>query len=324
MDRTRRNFIRSAAVLSAIGLYTNTSWASDFPVRPITIVNPYQAGGGTDVLARALASELTKVIGQSVIVDNRPGAATTIAAAYVARAPADGYTLLLSQSQHAIVPTFMRSLPYDFLTDFAPIIILGESPFYLLIRPNQGIKDLEHFLTVLKSKGESMNYGSAGQGSIPHLVGESLNQALKTKVLHIPYPGVAPALSALLGGQVDFVFGDASTLPMIESGKVVALAATSKKRSPLFPQLPALGEIIPDSNFVNWIGLEAPLGTPESTIKKIHDSVRLVLQSPEILERYKQAARQMVPLKTEEITAFKAKEMQRYQRIAQEAGLKME
>ena len=298
--------------------------AQAFPARPVTIVNPYPAGGGADNAARLLAKELSEEWKQPVLVENKPGAGTTIAAAFVARAPADGYTLLLSSTQHAIAPAVFKRLPYNYLTSLTPIAIVTDSPFFLVVRPDRGINSVNELVAELKKSGSTMNYGSSGPASLPHLAGALLNQLTDAKAAHIPYAGTAPALTGLLGGQVDYMFADNSVIPNIQAGKVKAIAVSSAGRSPVFPNVPSMNEAIGNFELTVWTGLEAPEGTPPSVVAKINEAVYRALKLPAMVKAYADSSRQVVTVTPPQFAEFKSAEVQKYQRIAKEADLKAE
>jgi len=298
--------------------------AQAYPARAVTLINPYPPGGGADIVARAIAKELGEQWKQPVLVDNKPGAGTTIAAAYVARAPADGYTLLLSTTQHAVAPALFKSLSYDFLTSLAPIAIVSDSPFFLVVHPDKGASSVSDLLGKLKQSGASMNFASSGPGSLPHLAGAYLNQFTNATATHVPYSGTAPATTALLGGQVDYLFADTSVLPHIGAGKARALAATSPARTPVLPNVPALSESLPGFALTVWTALEAPAGTPRPVLEQINAAVYKALATPALARQFTDNARTVVKFTPEQFAAYKAQEVQKYQKLAREAGLKAE
>src|SRR5690606_35230687 len=208
---------RSAVALCMAGgaLLPAAQAAETFPTRAVTMIVPYPPGGGADILARTVAKYLSEEWKQPVIVDSKAGGGTTIAAAYVARAQPDGYTLLLSVTQHAIAPTLMKELSYDYLKDLQAVALLTDSPFILTTQTDSPIKDFPDLMKRLKENRAKMNFGSSGPASIPHLAGEVLNDEAGTKATHIPYAGTAPTMTALLGGQVDYLFADTSALPFV-------------------------------------------------------------------------------------------------------------
>jgi tripartite-type tricarboxylate transporter receptor subunit TctC len=321
---TRRQLLQAAAAAAFTSALGVARAQGTFPSRPVTVVNPYPAGGGADVVARLVARDLSQEWGQPVIVENRPGAGTTIAAAHVARTPADGHTLLLSTTQHAIAPAIFKSLPYDYLTAFSPIAILSDSPFFLVVRPDRGLNTVEELVRELKQKGSSMNFGSSGPGSLPHLAGALMNQLTGANAAHVPYTGTAPALAALLGGQVDYLFADTSALPNIQGGKAKAIAVSSGNRSAVLPAVPAVRETLPGFEMTVWTALEAPAGTPQTVIDRIHESVYKVLRTPSMAKLFAENSRQVVVVTPAQFAAYKQSEVQKYQKLAREAGLKVE
>ena len=297
--------------------------AQTFPSRPITVVNPYPAGGGADNLIRALATHLSQDLGQPVLVENRPGAGTTIAAAYVAKAKPDGYTLLLSSTQHAIAPLLFKNLPYDYLSQLDPIATLSFSPFILISPNNSEYKSLPLLIQGLKKNAGRMNFASSGQASLPHLAGVLLNQASGSNAAHVPFSGTSPATQAVLGGNVDFLFADNSVIPLVQSGKVNALAITSDKRSERFPNLPSMSETIPGFQVTVWTGLEAPSGTPRAVIDRIHSSILTVMKNTSVIKFFNDTSRDMKILNPEEFASFKEKEVKGFAQLVQKAGLNL-
>lgn len=298
--------------------------AQTFPSRAVTLINPYPPGGGADVVARALARELFEIWRQPVLVESKPGAGTTIAAGFVARAPADGYTLLLSTSQHAIAPALFRNLPYDIVTDLQSIAVVSESPLFLVVRPDRGIQTLADLIARLKESSASMNYSSSGIAGLPHLAGEFLNQMTATQATHVPFAGTSPALTALLGGHVDHLFADTSAVGQIRASKVRALAVTSISRLPAFPDLPTIAETLPGFQFTVWTGLDAPTGTPRAVIDQIHGAVQKALATPAMTKLFADTSRTASSISPDQFAAFKAAEVRKYQDLVRRAGIKAE
>jgi tripartite-type tricarboxylate transporter receptor subunit TctC len=323
-----KGFIRSFLTASLLAMFAwlapISAMAQAYPSRAVTLINPYPPGGGADVLARALARELTEIWRQPVIIESKPGGGTTIAAAFVARANPDGYTLLLSTSQHAIAPALFKNLSYDIVTHLTSIALASESPLFLVVRPDRGISSMGDLMAKLKQNSAAMNYSSSGLASLPHLAGAFLNQMTGASATHIPFTGLAPALTALLGGQVDYLFADTSAVPHINAGKVRALAVSSPTRLPSFPDLPTLGESLPGFQFTVWMGLDAPTGTPRAVIEQVHDAVQKALASPAMKKLYLDTSRTPSALSPDQFAAFKAGEVQKYQKLSREAGIKAE
>lgn len=324
MTQLLRAASRAAVVALCTLLAHSAAVAQGYPTRAVTLINPYPPGGGADVVARALARELGDIWRQPVIVESKPGAGTTISAAFVARASADGYTLLLSTSQHAIAPALFRNLSYDIVTHLTSIAVVSESPMFLVVRPDRGINTVADLIARLKQNSAAMNYSSSGPAGLPHLAGAFLNQMTSSTATHIPFAGTAPALTALLGGQVDFLFADTSAVPHITAGKVRALAVTSPARLPAFSDLPTMAETLPGFQFTVWTGLDAPTGTPRAVIDQVHDAVQKALATPAMKKLYAETSRTTSGLTPDQFAAFKAAEVQKYQKLTREAGIKAE
>jgi tripartite-type tricarboxylate transporter receptor subunit TctC len=319
-----RALCRLLPFLLCMMAFSGPSQAQSYPTRAVTLVNPYPPGGGADVVARALARELFEIWRQPVIVENKPGAGTTIAAGFVARAPADGYTLLLSTSQHAIAPALFRNLPYDIVADLSSIVVVSESPMFLVVRPDRGIHTMTDLIARLKQSGASMNYSSSGIAGLPHLAGAFLNQMTGSEATHVPYAGTAPALTALLGGHVDLLFADTSAVSQIKAGKVRALAVTSTARLASFPDLPTVSETLRGFQFTVWTGLDAPKGTPRTVIDQVHAAVQAALATPAMQKLYVDTSRTSSAFTPDQFAAFKAEEVKKYQDLVRAAGIKAE
>lgn len=317
------SYAHRLTLLTALGLCSLALYAQPFPSRAVTIINPYPAGGGADNLIRTVATQLSQEWGQPVLIENRPGAGTTLAAAHVAKAKPDGYTLLLSSSQHAIAPLLFKNLPYDYLSQLTPIATLSFSPFMLVTPNTSDLQTVAQLMDALRKRGDRMNFASSGQASLPHLSGVMLNQAAGAKATHVPYAGTSPATQAVIAGTVDFLFADNSVLPLIQSGKVRALAITSDKRSDRFPQIPALSETLPGLEVTVWTGLEAPIGTPRSVIERIHASLLAVMKQPAVVKFFNDTSRDMRILGPEEFARFKEAEVKSFAQLVQKAQLNL-
>lgn len=312
-----------AGAALAAGAYPAQA-ADAFPSRPVMLVVPYAPGGGADILTRIVAKYLSREWNQPVVVESRAGGGTTIGANYVARAKPDGYTLLVSVTQHAIAPSLFKQLPYDYLKDLAPVALLSDSPFILTVPEQSSLHSLPDLLAALKQKGASMNFGSSGPASVPHLAGEMLNQATGAKATHIPFPGTAPAFTALLGEQIDYLFGDTSVLPSVQAGKVRALAVTTRERSPALPKVPAMSETLPGFALSSWVGLEAPAGTPAAVIATINGTVQKILKDPGLLKSFAETAKVPLPSTPEQYGEFRKTEVEKFRALTQKIGIKLE
>mgnify|MGYP001003639411 CR=1 FL=1 len=283
--RRRMMSIGMASVLAAAALpaASQTAW----PAKPIRIVVGFAAGGGTDVMARTLANELTKVLGQTVIVDNKPGASGNLSASEVARATADGYTFLVAPtSVETVNPSLFKSnvLP---ARDLTPVMGIGRMQMYVVARPTLEAKDFKEFISLAKSRPGKLNFASSGNGTPPHLAGELFNQSVGTSILHIPYRGSAPALQDVMAGQTDIVFDPGIAFPHIKSGKVKLLAVASDRKSPFFPDVPTYADLgIKNASLDIWFGLWAPNKLPAEITDRFTREVSKALASPELKVRY--------------------------------------
>jgi tripartite-type tricarboxylate transporter receptor subunit TctC len=296
------------AALSILGMGASIhSHAQSWPTKPIRIVIGFAPGGTTDVMSRLVAQSLTESLGQSVVVDNKPGASSNIAAAEVARATPDGYTLLISPtSVETVNPHLIKStlLPSR---DLTPVAGIGKSQMYLVTKPQSTAKDVREL--VAQAKTSKLSYASAGAGTPPHLACELFKQATGTDILHVPYRGAAPALQDVLSGQADMVCDPGIAFPHIRSGKVKLLAVVSEKRSPFFPDVPTVGEQgFKGANLDIWFGMWAPNGTPTEIIARLNREIAKALASPTLKARYADLGGENVALDTAEFKALLANE----------------
>jgi len=274
------------AALMAIS--TGTLAASSYPSKTVTMVVPYPAGGATDVVARAIADKLGTAWGHAVVVENRSGAGTTIGASYVARSAGDGYTLYMTTSAHTISAHLYSSLNYDPIKDFAPITLVTKVPLVLVVNPSVPAKNLKEFLNYLKTpEGGKVNFASPGTGTAQHLSGELFKIATHTNIQHVPYRGDAPAFSDLMGGQVQMMLGTiTSALPLIQAGKLRALAVANDKRVDALKDIPTFAEAgMPNFEAATWFGLLAPASIKPDLVNQIHDDVAKVVDTPEMRRR---------------------------------------
>ena len=264
--------------LALINLISN---AENYPSKPVKIIVGFPPGSGADVIARVVANKLSESLNQQFIVDNRPGAGTNIGTNYVAKSPADGYTILLMTVANAINPALSSNLPFDIEKDFSPITLAGFASNVLVINPNLGVKNIQEYVALAKSKPGKLTYGSSGSGTSPHLAGELFNSKLGVDIVHVPYKGGPQALTDLLGGQIDSLFVITSTvMPHISSGKLKAIAVAGPKRTSLLPDLPTIDEtLIPNFDVNTWFGFAAPAGTPNEIIVKLNSEINKALDS---------------------------------------------
>jgi tripartite-type tricarboxylate transporter receptor subunit TctC len=316
--------MKKALTFAAFAVVTSLSWAQTYPTKPVTMINPYPAGGGLDLMVRILANELSTIWKQPVVIEARPGAGTTISAAYVARAPADGYTLLLSTTQHAVAPSLYKGLAYDYLTSLQPITTVAESTFVLVTRPDLKVDNVKELIALMKEKGSSMNWASSGPASLPHLGGAWLNLIAGTSGTHVPFQGMAPAIPAVLQGTVDYLFADVSSVPMVRAGKLKGIAVTTEKRTAALPSLPSVAETIPGFVLSVWVGIEAPAGTPRAIIDRVNASAREVLRLENVSKRMADVASEPKWMSVEDFGALRKNEVEKYAKLVKETGAKLE
>ena len=296
--------------------------APDYPKRPIRILVGFSAGSTADLLPRIAGQRLTEAWGQPVIVDNRPSAGGIVAAEIVAKATPDGHTLLSVSAGHAVSAALYKSLPYDTLKDFAGITRFANVPSILVVAPASGIKSVKDIIALAKAKPGTVQFASVGNGSPGHLAGEL--QAIRTGVplTHIPYRGTGPAVTDLLGGQVETMFLPIHVaLPHVRAGKLLALGIGSDRRHPLLPDLPTLSEtVLPGMEMSAWQGVVAPTGTPAPILQRLHAEITRALQNPEVRAKLAAAGTEVLGSTPEEYAAYIRAEMTRWARIVKESG----
>lgn len=261
--------------------------AATYPDRPVRIIVPYAAGGGTDIIARILAERMSGPLGQSVMVENKPGATGTIAAEYVAKSPADGYTLLMANtSVLTVTPHLREGLRYSPLTDFEPVTLVVHQPFFLVTAAEFSASNVGELIALAKAKPGSLTYASFGPGSPPHIGGELLASATGIEMVHVPYKGGAPALVDLVGNRVSMMFVDAPPIIQhVASGKVKILGVSTSSRTSLMPDVPAVAETVPGFSFSAWFGLVVPKGTPQDVIARLSSVVTTILADEDVRQR---------------------------------------
>ncbi|MDB5824303.1 MAG: transporter [Herminiimonas sp.] len=272
----------ASAALATLPVMAQT--AASYPTKPIKIVVPFAPGGTTDVLARLVGQRMTAAWGQPVFVENRPGAGATLGADMVAKSPADGYTLLMGAAHHTIAQNVYSKLPYHFGRDFAPVSVVAMVPNMVVVNANVPAKNIQELVALAKAQPGKLNYGSAGTGTAHHLIGEMFNLRAGVDIVHVPYKGSAPALTDLMGGQVQVMFDTVTSgLPMVKAGKTRALAVTTAKRSSAMPSVPTLAEtVLPGFDVGTWFGILAPAGTPPAIVEKLYTEIAKTVNDPTI------------------------------------------
>lgn len=296
--------------------------AENYPSKPVKIIVPFGPGGFTDVVARILQKELAPVLGQPIIIENRPGAGSTIGTDAVAKSPADGYTLVMISTTHVISPHLYKKMPYDALADFTPVMELVEGPYVMVVNPGLPAKNVQEFIALARQKPGDIFFASSGNGSSQHLVGALFMQMAGVKLTHVPYKGSNAAMQDLLGGQVKASFvGMPNALPNLASGKLRALAVTTRKRSPDLPDVPTMDEAgVKGYDATIWLGMLAPKGTPREIVDKLNASIRKVLADPGAQKLMHKAGVEVAPSTPEQFASLMKSEYARWGEVVAKTG----
>jgi tripartite-type tricarboxylate transporter receptor subunit TctC len=298
------------------------SAAETYPARPIRFIVPFPPGGGNDIVGRIVAAKLAEVLGQQVVIDNRGGAGGTIGTDITAKAPPDGYTMLVNNISLAVNQTLFRNLPYDAVRDLAPVSLVGRQPNVLVVHPAVPAKSVADLIELARAKPGELNYGSGGNGTASHLATEMLKLMTKTNITHVPYKGLGPALTDLIGGRVELIISTmASALPHIKSGKLRPLAVTTARRSSFFPQVPTMNEAgVKGYEFSTWYGLLVPAGTPHAIVERLNVATKTAAGSPAVAEQF--AAQGLEPAwsSSKEFAAYLKSEVAKWGGVIKASG----
>ena len=313
------------SILSAC--FASDVCAQGYPSKPVKMIVGFSPGGGTDILARIVGQKLGEAWGQSVIVENRPGASATIGAAVVAKAPPDGYTLAMGQlTPNAIAPALFASLPYDAVKDFVPIILVGTSPNVLVVNPSVPARSVAELIALAKSKPGRLTYASSGAGSLQHIAAELFKSAAGVDIVHVPFKGSGQAVIDLISGQVDMNFDSIpAVIQHVKSGKLRAIAVTSAKRASGLPEIPTIAESgLPDYDLTTWWGLFAPAGTPTEIVAKIHRDTLAALGNADLKERFAALSVDPGGGSSRDFADYVRQEIAKYERIVKQLNIKPE
>ncbi len=320
--------IRGCIALATLALATAGAFAQAWPAKPIRIIVPYPAGGTSDILARALGPEITKALGQQVLVDNKPGATGKLGADMVAKSPADGYSLLLADiGSLAIAPSVFPQLPFDPVKDFAPVIMVAYSPHILAVHPSVPAKDAKELVALAKAKPDSLNFAISGIGGANHLAGIEFAMRSGIQWTYIPYKGGAQAISDVMGGQAQVLFnGMLATYPAVKDGRLKAVAISSSKRFAAAPDIPTVAESanLPGFETGSFQGIVAAAGTPPDVVAKLHSTITQILATPEMQERLAKAGAETRPGTPAAFGGFIASEKARWAKVVKDSGAKFE
>lgn len=315
--------MRTVSVVCVAAVLSSVAHAQAPQGKVIRIVNPFVAGGNTDVVTRALIDKLIPILKQPMIIENRPGAMTNIASEYVIRSAPDGTTMLMGGASNAINMSFIANPPYDTLRDFEPVILCYKGANVLSVHPSLPVKNLKELIALAKAKPGQLTYSTSGLGSSNHMAGELLKMMAKIDLQHVPYKGVNPAIIDTIGGHVHMTFGGGpSLLPHLESGRLRAIAISTLKRSPAMPTVPTLDESgVKGYEATNWYGLLAPAKTPKETIVRLNAAVEGVIKQPEFRERFNKEVLDTVGGSPQSFGAFLREEIEKYARVIKAAGI---
>ena len=320
----RRTALAAVGATLAGGL---PSYAQTWPSKPVRLVVPFPAGGSTDIVARLIAERLAQSLQQPVVIDNRAGAGGTTGSDLVAKAPADGSTVLMgTSSTHAIAGSLYAKLPYDAARDFAPITLLGTATILLVVHPSLPVASVRELVALARSKPGGLSYGSTGNGSVSHLTAEHFKSMAGVQMQHVPYKGDAPMTLDLVAGRIDLAFGTAvAFLPHVQSGKLRALAVTNARPSPVMPDLPTVAASgLPGFEALQWFGLLAPAGTPPDILARLHDEVARILRQNDVRERLQGLGMDIVGDGPQAFAGFMQAENQKWGRIVRASGARVD
>ncbi|MFY8104762.1 MAG: Bug family tripartite tricarboxylate transporter substrate binding protein [Ramlibacter sp.] len=325
----RRDILRVATAAGAVTLapLAGAQGAAGWPSRPVTLVVPFPAGGGTDAFARPLSVQFAKQTGRQLVIENRGGAGGTVGASVAAKAAPDGYNVFMGAVHHAIAPSMYPRLDYDIEKDLVPLMVVANVPQVVVVNPkNMPVPDFKAFLELVRKNPGKFNYGSAGTGTSHHLAGELFKQQTKTFITHIPYTGAGPSLRDLVGGQVDMMFdGLGSSAAHIKAGRIKALMVSGNKRNPAFPDVPSAAEVgLPDYTVTTWYALWAPKGTPADAQARIIEEVRKAGASEELKAVWAAQGAEFPSLSQQQFAAFLNAEVKRWAAVVKTSGAKLD
>lgn len=312
---------------TALLLATTLAAAQSYPARPIRIVVPFPAGGIADLFARVIGQKFHDAWGQPAVVENRPGAGGSIGAELVAKAPADGYTLVMgSIGTHSVNVSLFSKLAYDPIRDFAPVALVMEAEGLLVLHPSVPVKTVKELIALAKARPGQLSYASAGHGTAGHLAGELFKSMARVNMVHVPYKGNVPAITDLMAGQTSLLFATMPTvLPQVQAGRLKALAVASAARSPAAPELPTISEAaLPGYEVTNWIGFFAPAGTPMDIVAKLNAETVRTMQAPEIQKRLINEGAKFTAMSPDQFTAFVKAEIAKWAKVVKEAGIRVD
>jgi tripartite-type tricarboxylate transporter receptor subunit TctC len=324
MQAPFRSTAARLALAAAATLAATTAFAA-FPEKPIRLVVPFAPGGGTDLIARTLGAGMSSELGQQVIIDNKPGAGTIIGTDLVAKSAPDGYTIVIASFAHAVNPSLVPKLPYAHDKAFTPITPIGRGPNVLVVRADSPHKSVADVIAAGKAHPGRLTFASQGNGTSAHLAGEMFMNLAKIQMVHVPYRGAGPAITDLLGGQVDMIFGTAAAVSnMLDNGKLRALGVTTAEASAAFKGVPTIGATVPGYAVESWYGLYAPAGTPAEAIQKLNAAAKKAAHNPEFAKKVEQEGVSVIASDPAELDRYVKAEEARWKKIVKENNIKSE
>ena len=325
MKSARRRFLRLAAGAAALPAISRLARAQSYPARPVHIIAGVAAGGGVDITARLIGQWLSERLGQSFVIENRPGAGGNIGTETVVNAPPDGYTLLLATVPNAVNATLYEKLNFSFIRDIAPVAGIIRVPMVILVHPSVPAKTVPEFIAYAKANPGKVNMASAGIGSAPHMAGELFNVMAVVNMVHVPYRGQGPALADLLGGQVQVLFATTpGTTDYVRTGRLRALAVTTGSRAEVLPDLPTVGDSVPGYEASQWYGVGAPKGTPAEIVNKLNKEINAAFAEPRMKARFADIGGEALAGSPSEFAMFIAEETEKWAKVVKFAGMKPE
>ena len=328
MGESRQDLGRQAGVrfVAALSLLPALAAAQTYPAKPVRLIAASSPGSAVDIVARIVAPRLAEQLGQQFIVDNRAGAGGNLGAEIAAKAPPDGYTLFMGTPAHAINTALYRKLNYDLARDFAPVSQLTSGQYVIVVHPSLPVKSVKELIALARAKPGQLNFASAGSGNATHLAGELFKSLARVNIVHVAYKGSGPALTDLIGGQVQLMFSNlTSALPHVRSGRLRALAVTGEKRATVAPELPTVIEAgVPKYVVISWFGVLAPAGTSQGIIMRLNGEIERALRAPDVQERLAGEGAEPAPNSPERFAAFLRDEMMQWTKVVRSAGIRPE
>jgi tripartite-type tricarboxylate transporter receptor subunit TctC len=323
MTLRRREFLGLAAGAAALPVVSRRAWAQAYPTRSVRIVVGFPPGGGTDIMARLIGQSLSERLGQPFVIENRPGAGTNIATEAAVKAAPDGYTILIITPLNAVNATLYEKLNFNFIRDIMPVATITSVPFIMAVHPSFPAKTVPEFIAYARANPGKVNMASEGIGGGGHVLGELFKMMAGVNMLHVPYRGAAPAITDLLGGQVQLYFASMpATIEYIRAAKLRALAVTSAMRADALPDVPAVGEFLPGFEAINWYGVGVPRNTPSEIVEKLNKEINAAIAEPKLKARLAELGAEPMLMTSAEFTKFVVGETEKWGRVVKFAGIK--